>query len=244
MIYWLEQRESDVPIDDAWLSCAERAELNAMHVLKRRSDWRLGRWTAKLAMACFYQLPASAETLAAIELRPAENGAPVLFRSGEMSSLAISLSHSCGTAIFTIAPSGRRVGCDLEKVEPRSAAFLEDYCTDSELHLVDGIAPEDRPLLINLIWSAKESVLKLLGIGLRADTRSISVLVDTRTLCLGTEQWLVFQALSANSTQIFHGLWNTSNSFVRTIAAEKPITRAVELTIPCVSGTAERKSAS
>ncbi len=242
MFYWLEQRESDVPSGDAWLSRAERERSESMHVPKRRSDWRLGRWTTKLALASFYQLPADPEVLAEIELRAADSGAPVLFHRGEMSSVAISLSHSCGNAFVTIAPSGRNIGCDLEKIEPRSAAFIEDYCTESELHLIDVVAPEDRPLLVNLLWSAKESVLKLLGVGLRGDTRSISVLIDKRSLGMGEEQWLVFQA-RCSSAQSFHGLWRSSNCFVRTVAAEKPISRAVELTIPLVSGAdLERES--
>lgn len=242
MFYWFEQRECDVPRDDAWLSDMEREQSGAMRVPKRRSDWRLGRWTAKLAVASFYQLPADPEVLAAIELRSADSGAPVLFHNGEMSNVAISLSHSYGTAFFTIAPPGRKIGCDLEKIEPRSAAFIEDYCTESELHLIDAIAPGDRPLLVNLMWSAKESVLKLLGVGLRGDTRSISVLIDTRSLGLGIEQWLVFQA-RCSSAQIFHGLWRSSNCFVRTVAAEKPISRAVELTMPHISAShAERTS--
>lgn len=235
MFYWLEQRESDVPGGDAWLSYAERERSESMHVPKRRSDWRLGRWTAKLALASFHQLPADPEVLAEFELRAEDSGVPVLFHRGEMGNLSVSLSHSNGTAFVSIAPPGRKMGCDLEKIEPRSAAFVEDYCTESELHLIDAVSPENRPLLVNLIWSAKESILKLLGIGLRGDTRSISVLIDTRSLRMGVEQWLVFQARSANA-QVFHGFWHTSNCFVRTVAAEKPISRAVELTIPSVSG--------
>ena len=235
MFYWLEQRLSDVPNMDAWLSYGEREQANAMHVPKRRSDWRLGRWTAKLALASFYQLPATPDVLASIELRAADSGVPVVFHSGKISDLAISLSHSNGSAFFTIAPRGRKIGCDIEKIEPRSAIFIEDYCTESELHLIDAVAVESRPLLVNLIWSAKESVLKLLGLGLRGETRSISVVVDPRSLASGTEQWLTFQARS-NTAQGFYGLWCNSGCFVRTVAAEKTISRAEELAIPLPFG--------
>lgn len=231
MFYWLEQELSDVPTHDAWLSCAEREQANAMLVPKRRSDWCLGRWTAKRALASFYQLAARPEVLSSIELRAAASGAPVLFNRGELSNLSISLSHSNGMAFVVIAPPGNTIGCDLEKIEPRSAAFIEDYCTESEMHLVDAVSPEDRPLLVNLIWSAKESVLKLLGIGLRGDTRSISVVIDTPSLAMGSEQWLVFKA-RCSTAQTLYGMWRRSDCFVRTVAAEKPISRAVKLTIP------------
>lgn len=236
MFYWLEQQLSDVPSDDTWLSCAERDQVSAMRVPKRRSDWRLGRWTAKLALASFHQLT-TPDLLASIELRPAASGSPVLFYRGEKSDLSISLSHSNGVALCVLAPTKEAIGCDLEKIEPRSTAFIEDYCTESELHLVEAIAPQDRPLLVNLLWSAKESVLKLLGIGLRGDTSSISVLIDTASLKVGATQWLALKC-RLSSAEVFHGLWRNCSLFVRTVASDKSITDAIELKKPGFSNQA------
>ena len=56
-VYWLEQSEADVPTADDWLSENEVARLNSLRVAKRRADWRLGRWTAKCAVAASLKLP-------------------------------------------------------------------------------------------------------------------------------------------------------------------------------------------
>jgi 4'-phosphopantetheinyl transferase len=50
-VYWLEQTEADVPTGNDWLSASEVERLNGMRFAKRRTDWRLGRWTAKCALA-------------------------------------------------------------------------------------------------------------------------------------------------------------------------------------------------
>ena len=68
------------------------------------------------------------------------------------------------------------VGCDLELVEPRTPGFVADFLTAAEQRLVASRPTGDeRDAAANLIWSAKESALKVLRTGLRRDTRSVEV---------------------------------------------------------------------
>ena len=55
--YWLEQTEADVPAVNEWLSAEERARLADLRFHKRWTEWRLGRWTAKRAVAWWLNLP-------------------------------------------------------------------------------------------------------------------------------------------------------------------------------------------
>ncbi|HYO12312.1 MAG TPA: hypothetical protein VE685_03840 [Thermoanaerobaculia bacterium] len=41
------------PADDAWLTPNERETLDRLRLPHRRSDWRLGRWVAKRAVAAW-----------------------------------------------------------------------------------------------------------------------------------------------------------------------------------------------
>src|SRR3954464_319718 len=97
---WLTRSSADVPAGDAWLGPRERAALAALHVAKRRADWRLGRWTAKAALAAFGVpgAPARREILAACD------GAPEAWRDGERLGLSLSLSHRAGLALAAVAP--------------------------------------------------------------------------------------------------------------------------------------------
>jgi 4'-phosphopantetheinyl transferase len=67
------------------------------------------------------------------------------------------------------------VGIDLEIVEPRSAAFGRDYFTPAEADFIAAVAPQEQAAWVTCLWSAKEAVLKALGLGLRLDTRAVQI---------------------------------------------------------------------
>lgn len=234
-VYWLEQGASDVPPEDDWLCTAERALLGRFRSPKRRADWRLGRWTAKNAMAACLNLSRDPQTLARVEIRAAESGAPQAFIAGDPADISISLSHRETVAACVIAPAGTMLGCDLEVVEPRSAAFVADYFTTEEQQLVAGTAAPDRSKVANLLWSAKESALKALTVGLRADSRSAIVtsiegLAQPPRINLTANeghslprpgdpaQWHSLR-VSIKDGRAFHGWWRQSGLLLRTLVA-------------------------
>jgi 4'-phosphopantetheinyl transferase len=233
-VYWLEQSESDVSPGDDWLSPAEATLLKGMRFAKRHDDWRLGRWTAKRALAIYLDIPDHPRALATIEIRPAQSGAPQAFFADRAAPVSISLSHRAGSAICALAPSGTSVGCDLEVIEPRTVNFVEDYFTPAEQALVAGSPELDQQLIITLVWSAKESALKALCIGLRQDTRDVIVSLgetpgnrkvpaanNQRTLSRShVPGWQPIRVRHADG-QIFRGWWQ-STDFVRTIVSSPP----------------------
>ena len=91
----------------------------------------------------------------------------------------MSLSDRAGWAVCLVGEALGRVGCDLEIVEPRSAGFVADFLTAAEQEYVAAQPAAERDAAANLIWSAKESALKVLQTGLRRDTRSVEVRVGT-----------------------------------------------------------------
>jgi 4'-phosphopantetheinyl transferase len=231
-VYWLEQSEADVPPEDGWLSTAEIACLDAMRVTKRRADWRLGRWAAKLAVSAYLNAPAEAPILAKIEIRPAATGEPQAFIVGRRAPVGISLSHCNGTALCAIAPVGIALGCDLELVEPRSDAFVADYFTSAEQTLIRQAPACNRPTLVTLLWSAKESALKALHQGLRLDTRSVIVTLakvaqpprQGEEVCVANgdgvlaQRAVVWQPLEVHCAggEVFHGWWRRAGDLMRT----------------------------
>ncbi len=230
-VYWLEQTEADLPADNDWLSAGELACLHGMRFPKRRADWRLGRWTAKCALAAYRQGPGHREALARLEIRAAPSGAPEAFFSCHQAAVRISISHRAGRAVCAVAGPDAALGCDLELVEPRSAAFLADYFTPEEQEMVARAPAADRPSLINLLWSAKESGLKALRTGLRLDTRSLSVSPGNalRPSC-DSDTWhplLVHHAEGA-----FHGWWRKTGNLLFTVVAAPPPAPPISLEVP------------
>jgi 4'-phosphopantetheinyl transferase len=174
-VYWLEQSKTDLPEHNDWLSAGDIDRMNSMRFEKRRADWRLGRWTAKQAVAAYLNLPAHSRSLSEIEIRPAPSGAPDVFLANDPAEVSISISHRAGIAICAVALSGAAVGCDLEIAEPRIDSFITDYFTAAEQELVAKASAANRFKLLALLWSAKESALKAMRVGLRIDTRCLAV---------------------------------------------------------------------
>lgn len=231
-VYWLEQAAADVPAEDDWLSASEVARLNSYRFTKRRADWRLGRWTAKRAVAICLNLPVVRHALANIEVRPAASGAPQVFLVNTPAHLNISLSHREGTAACAVALCVAALGCDLEMIEPHSDAFVADYFTIAEQELVSSAPTSDRPGLVSLLWSAKESTLKALHAGLRLDTRSVIVspVIDYDKQCTA-DTWHPLRVSGANG-HVFHGWWRCSDHLLRTVVAAPSPTPPIPLMIP------------
>jgi len=90
-------------------------------------------------------------------------------------SLSISHRDSYGFAAVALDPSVS-VGADLEMIAPRAPALVRTFFTEREADLVTD-DPEGEVALAR-IWSAKEAALKVLGLGLRLDTRRLAVSDD------------------------------------------------------------------
>lgn len=230
-VFWLEQTEADLPDGNEWLSESEAVRLNGMRFPKRQSEWRLGRWTAKRALASCLKFRGGPEYLRLLEIRSAFSGEPQAFVEGKPAPVTVSLSHRAGVALCTIVLSVANLGCDLEKIESRDDVFIADYFTREEQHSLAGVPVESRDWLVTLLWSAKESALKALHEGLRLDTQSVNVQVgpshgaslddsDGKLRSKGRCHRTVWYPLEIqfHETNLFHGCWCREGDLVRTIA--------------------------
>lgn len=213
---FLEATAAELPAVDHWLGAAERAQFARLPAPPRRADWLLGRWAAKRALATRLRLEPSPWTWQRLEVLPDADGRPVAHWRSRPLAEALSLSHRGGRAIAVVAAPGRAIGCDLERVEPRSAAFVVDYFTAAERAAVDDAPADERALLANLVWSAKESVLKLLGVGLSVDTRRVIVRASDP---VADAEWSRFDATDAEGGHRFGGWWRRDRGFVATFCA-------------------------
>lgn len=240
-LYWLQQCEADLPATDDWLCESEAARLNSFRFAKRRADWRLGRWTAKCAVAASLKWPGDHLFLRQIEIVSASAGQPEVTLHDQTETVTISISHRGGFALCAVALGDVKLGCDLEMIEPRSDAFIADYFTEKEQKLIAQTSGEERSLLVSLLWSAKESALKALHVGLRVDTRSVEIkeldfqghwygrtaarsaednLPSKLSNICGTN-WRELQIQCAGGTD-FCGWWQHWNNVVRTIVGAPP----------------------
>ena len=129
-VYWLEQTEADVPAENDWLSARESVCLSGLRFAKRRADWRLGRWTAKCAVASFlefaHRCPRSSPRSKYARRRRAH---PRFSLRTNQPRLRFPSATVPAPPSVRVAMPGVELGCDLEVIEPRSEAFVADYFT-------------------------------------------------------------------------------------------------------------------
>ena len=162
----------------AFLSRHEAELLAGLAFAPRRRKWLLGRLAAKRVLAEAFRELCGVEPLP-IDVTVANDPAGVPFATvaGERVPWCLSISHRAGVALAILAREpGVALGGDLETVAPRDPGLARDFFTPTEQERVAAAPPgAERDRLVARIWSAKESVLKALGVGLRVDTRAIEI---------------------------------------------------------------------
>jgi phosphopantetheine--protein transferase-like protein len=156
----------------------EAEEFRSKKVTKRANEWVVGRIALKRSvqrlLACrdHTELPARD-----IRITADGNGKPqVQVSDGDGSTMGeVSLSHSNGLAIAAAAceEGFLGVGIDLEQVQDRSQAWVEDCFTPDEIHRARNARDPQR--VFTAMWALKEAALKALGMGLRIDLKTIDV---------------------------------------------------------------------
>ena len=231
--HWWAGQEDAVPDGLEWLSPREQARLEGVRFTKRRTEYLLRRWVGKRAVAARLGLPTGRASLAGIEVLNRMTGAPYVAIEGAETPWEISLSDRAGCAVALIraggVDAGAAVGIDLEVVEPRSEGFLTDFLTRAEQDWVSGPAVEDerlgRDAAANLVWSAKEAALKVLRLGLRADTRWVEVAVASEPRSDG---WARFTA-TWHGGRVLPGWWRREGAYLLTVAAADEVQPPVVL---------------
>ncbi|MFI5120520.1 MAG: 4'-phosphopantetheinyl transferase family protein [Thermoanaerobaculia bacterium] len=215
-----------------WLTPFENARLARFRVPKRRSEWLLGRFTVKrLVRDASPEVLGRALSPETFEIASEDSGAPfVRDVSGERLPICVTVSHARGAAFCALLPAERgegAIGGDVEWIEPRSRAFVSVFFTPAEAAAWEESPPAERPLLANAIWSAKESVLKALSLGLSVDTRSVEIRLSIEpaeeALRPPERSWRRFEAVCAAGIDAgvipLSGLWTLRGPFVVTLAA-------------------------
>jgi 4'-phosphopantetheinyl transferase len=161
---------------------------------KRRADWLAGRTAAKAVVAAALGAAGLGPWRPAeLEIRSEASGMPFAalareahaagpFSPGDRLPVSVTISHLGGHTLCAAEcePGGgaprRTLGIDLGEVEPRSSAFAATFLAEDEQRRVREAAPGERDLVANVVWCAKEAVLKALGLGLTVDTYAVRCL--------------------------------------------------------------------
>jgi phosphopantetheinyl transferase len=170
--------ETSAEIDQALilLSESELLEFHQYSIPKRRFQWLAGRIACKKAVELIlFKENFDSLQPAQIVLAPSFGQPPtLLLPKGYPSKVKISLSHSnelaCAIACLE-SQSYENIGIDLEKLNWIDLdTFLPLSFTDREQQWV-----RDEYWRLFQFWTAKEALLKALGLGLNVDLREVEI---------------------------------------------------------------------
>jgi 4'-phosphopantetheinyl transferase len=154
--------------DGAWaaLSDAERDRAQRMRLPAVRHDFVLSHYATRAILARY-----TATAPAALEFRLGSRGKPAAAGSAQFS-----LSHTSGLAL--IAVSAAEVGVDVEMIgkTPSADGLISRCLTPAEQAVV--ARADDRNTAFLRYWTAKESYVKGLGVGLAEPLENIEVRWD------------------------------------------------------------------
>jgi 4'-phosphopantetheinyl transferase len=215
-------------IPEGLLTPAEIVFFNRLKSDKRRSDWLLGRWTAKHLIQ---SVLAGSLSVTQIEILSEDDGAPKV--KLQSSSPTISISHSHGHALCALVEQpGVPLGADIERIEARSDQFLHDYFVREEIGLVNAAPAQARAEIATAIWSAKESALKAIRLGFIVESFTVQCLPQGD----GQKGWFPV-VIEWDASFLKHlapamkGWWRVMDEFVLTLVASAeesywPVNRA------------------
>ncbi|MDX1495310.1 MAG: 4'-phosphopantetheinyl transferase superfamily protein [Longimicrobiales bacterium] len=172
---------TDGPAAKAALTATEARECALLAEAARRRDFRAGRLAAKrAAQADLHRSPCCR-----IEVVGDRDGAPELrlrdaLGGSRRVSRALSLSHRDGHAVAVTAPSGTRIGVDLERAGSVQLSTVQELLTPFELEIAHEVDP-------TVIWSVKEAAWKALGLGTSVEFAEVELRADPMGRLIGID---------------------------------------------------------
>lgn len=150
----------------AVLSPQELQRLSAITHPRQRKSFVLGRAVARSLLGERLGLAPHQ-----VQLRRAEDGAPILERTRWQVSIAHSGAHAVGVV------GQRTLGIDLERIQPRREGLEKRILHEEEWADFEAL-PLDHAARVMLIWTLKEATLKAIRMGFRHAASAVRLEVD------------------------------------------------------------------
>jgi hypothetical protein len=210
---------AEVPRGEDWLAAAERSQLDTLPT-SARPDWRTGRWVAKQVLADHLRL--RGHDLHRLALLPDGEDGLEPHLDGSWLDLALALSQSAGAAAAVAVRPPLRVGCDLERLEPRRTVPPPGSLSAGELAAWAATPPATQALLTSLSASAKRSARALLRGGPAVDPRHLEVRLQPSVVRRAAGNWQPLEVTWQPDGEVFAGFWTRLDAWVLTLVAHGP----------------------
>lgn len=173
----------------------ERSYYDGLKADARRLSYLLGRLTAKAALQHYTGEPAATIAACCIEFGIFQY--PVV-KELRCSGIQVSITHTDHIGIAFAYPEEHPLSVDIERTDPANAAALQSLITEHDRQQLVQLGM-DNISGHTLIWTAKESLSKVVRTGLTMDPRIMEVNKIERMehqLVTTYQHWLQYKTIS------------------------------------------------
>ncbi|NHK31684.1 MAG: acyltransferase domain-containing protein [Asgard group archaeon] len=154
---------------DNFLHAEEMMNFESLSIEKRRYEWVAGVIAIKTALL---KISPNIQ-LKEVKIEKNKLGKPFIQLKNKK-PFYLSITHSNGFAVG-IVDSCNNTGIDLEIKKKRDKSFVEELISSKEREFIKNQQQEINEELLTKIWTAKEAVSKVLGVGLNIDLHDLII---------------------------------------------------------------------
>lgn len=155
---------------EGYFTNIEKNNIQEMKNKKRKASRIAGRLAVRKALAVFNPPICNDHRSKPVEILNNIHGMPFLTQH---KNLHVSISHAGSLAVALV--STRKIGVDLEKIENRPKSFTQCFFKHSEQEWINK-TKSNQHIRSSILWTRKEAVSKLLGVGGTISFKQIPVL--------------------------------------------------------------------
>lgn len=156
------------------LAIDEQNRANKFYFDKHKNSFIASRGYLRLILAKYLNIQPQN-----VEFNYTSNGKPYLAESCQTNQLQFNVSHSQELVIYGISPQ-QLIGVDLEYLRPFPEAvnLAKRYFCPEEAQIIENLPLSQQSLAFFQAWTAKEAVLKAMGLGIVGGLDSVEVEVN------------------------------------------------------------------
>lgn len=137
---------------------------------QRKKKFVLGRYCAKMALASLFDI----KNLNQIYIDSGIFNQPII-KAPNIPNIRVSISHDNQTSIAIAFPEEHPMGIDIESIRADKTSEIEEYfLTPHEMSLGKNLGYTNN-IIITIIWTAKESLSKILKTGLTTSFKILEI---------------------------------------------------------------------
>ncbi len=167
---------AQAPRDIHFLTVQEQNHYSSLKTDKRKSEWLAGRIAAKRLIRKAIEARGVLIEESEIPIGMGPDGAPLIQIIRSPWPLSISHSGEWAVAALSKGLETTLIGVDIEKIEARDPAWIDIAFHPTEKAETLDIAAQTR------LWTLKEAISKVLGVGLSVDLYDIRLPAATDAL--------------------------------------------------------------